>query len=121
MLSAQSVLNGSMLYLRETSVELLLSGVKVIKQCITNKGKAYKGRKCANKANAEYRYMQADMHNLFLAIGAVNAMRSNYNFQMQLMNAWDKMHPVSEWECTRSKKIASIQKNRNLVVENRCN
>lgn len=142
------------------------------KQCVTNKGKAYKGRKCANKANAEYRYMQADMHNLFPAIGAVNAMRSNYNFQMlphvqsefgscpmkidnkkaeppkeargriartylyfddtyarynmsksqkQLMNAWDKMYPVSEWECTRAKKIASIQKNRNEIVESRCN
>ncbi len=52
------------------------------KQCVTSKGKAYKGRRCANKANAEYRYMQADMYNLFPAIGAVNAMRSNYNFQM---------------------------------------
>lgn len=142
------------------------------KQCVTSKGKAYKGRKCANKANAEYRYMQADMHNLFPAIGAVNAMRSNYNFQMlphvqsefgscpmkinnkkaeppveargriartylymddtysrysmsksqkQLMSAWDKMYPVSEWECTRSKKIASIQRNRNEIVESRCN
>ena len=52
------------------------------KQCVSSKGKSYKGRKCANKANAEYRYMQADMHNLFPAIGAVNAMRSNYNFTM---------------------------------------
>ncbi|WP_022940467.1 endonuclease [Psychromonas hadalis] len=142
------------------------------KQCVTSKGKTYKGRKCANKVNAEYKYMQADMHNLFPAIGAVNAMRSNYNFQMlphvqsyfgscpmkidnkkaeppseargriartylymddtysrysmsksqkQLMNAWDKMYPVSEWECTRSKKIAKIQKNKNAIVESRCN
>jgi deoxyribonuclease-1 len=30
--------------------------------------------------NKEYRYMQADLYNLFPAIGAVNAMRSNYNF-----------------------------------------
>lgn len=50
--------------------------------CVNTKGKAYKGRKCANKTNKEYRYMQADMHNLFPAIGAVNAMRSNYNFQI---------------------------------------
>ncbi|GLS91971.1 endonuclease [Psychromonas marina] len=142
------------------------------KQCVTSTGKAYKGRKCANKTNDEYKYMQADMHNLFPAIGAVNAMRSNYNFQMlpqvesgfgscamkidnkkaeppveargriartylymddtyarynmsnsqkQLMNAWDKMYPVSEWECTRAKKIASIQKNKNEIVESRCN
>ena len=112
------------------------------------------------------------MHNLFPAIGAVNAMRSNYNFQMlphvksgfgscpmkidsrkaeppvearariartylymdgtysrysmsksqkQLMGAWDKMYPVSEWECTRAKKIANIQKNINEIVESRCN
>lgn len=141
-------------------------------QCVTSKGKSFKGRKCAEKVNPEYRYMQADMHNLFPAIGAVNGMRSNYNFQMlphvqsgfgsclmkiddkkaeppveargriartylymddtysrykmsksqkQLMNAWDKMYPVNEWECTRSKKIASIQKNKNEIVESRCN
>ncbi len=48
--------------------------------CVDKKGKAYKGRKCAEKVNNEYRYMQADMYNLFPAIGAVNASRSNYNF-----------------------------------------
>lgn len=30
----------------------------------------------------EYRYMQSDMYNLYPAIGAVNATRQNYNFQM---------------------------------------
>ena len=49
---------------------------------MSSKGKAYKGRRCANKVDAQYRYMQADMYNLYPAIGAVNAMRSNYNFQM---------------------------------------
>ncbi|AGH80997.1 putative endonuclease I [Psychromonas sp. CNPT3] len=52
------------------------------KMCVSSKGKAYKGRRCANKVDAQYRYMQADMYNLYPAIGAVNAMRSNYNFQM---------------------------------------
>ena len=51
-------------------------------QCVNSKGKPFKGRKCAEKINQEYRYMQADMYNLFPAIGAVNAMRSNYNFTM---------------------------------------
>jgi deoxyribonuclease-1 len=51
-------------------------------QCVDSKGKSFKGRKCAEKMNKEYRYMQADMHNLFPAIGAVNALRSNYNFAM---------------------------------------
>ena len=52
------------------------------KQCMDSKGKAFKGRKCAEKVNLEYRYMQADMFNLYPAIGAVNALRSNYNFTM---------------------------------------
>lgn len=51
-------------------------------ECVDNRGKAFKGRKCAEKVNAEYRLMQADMYNLYPAIGAVNAMRSNYNYQM---------------------------------------
>ena len=51
-------------------------------QCVDNRGKAFKGRKCAEKANREYRLMQADMYNLYPAIGAVNAARSNYNYQM---------------------------------------
>ncbi len=51
-------------------------------ECVDNRGKAFKGRKCAEKVNAEYRHMQADMYNLYPAIGAVNAMRSNYNYAM---------------------------------------
>ena len=52
------------------------------KQCLNSKGKTFKGRKCAEKVNTEYRHMQADMFNLYPAIGAVNALRSNYNFTM---------------------------------------
>jgi len=51
-------------------------------ECITKKGKKFKGRNCAGKVNTEYRYMQADMYNLYPAIGAVNASRSNYNFTL---------------------------------------
>ena len=50
--------------------------------CVDKKGKAFKGRKCAEKANAAFRYMQADLYNLYPAIGAVNAMRSNYRYSM---------------------------------------
>jgi deoxyribonuclease-1 len=49
-------------------------------KCVKKNGKLFKGRNCANKMSKEYRYMQADLYNLFPAIGAVNAMRSNYNF-----------------------------------------
>jgi deoxyribonuclease-1 len=51
-------------------------------KCINSKGKTFKGRKCANKVDEKYRYLQADMFNLYPAIGAVNALRSNYNFTM---------------------------------------
>ena len=50
--------------------------------CVDKNGKSYKGRKCAGKANKEYRLMEADMYNLYPSIGAVNAIRSNHNFQM---------------------------------------
>lgn len=52
------------------------------KQCINSKGKSFKGRRCAEKVNTEYRYMQSDMFNLYPAVGAVNALRSNYSFTM---------------------------------------
>jgi deoxyribonuclease I len=139
--------------------------------CVSSKGKAFKGRRCAEKVNAEYRYMQADMYNLYPAIGAVNASRSNFNFvmlgnvknsfgscamkianrkaeppeasrgiiartylymdslyphykmsrqQRQLMNAWNKIYPVSAWECERAKRIQAVQGNPNLVVQQSC-
>ncbi|GEA59151.1 endonuclease [Vibrio comitans] len=52
------------------------------KECVNSKGKSFKGRRCAEKMNTEYRYMQSDMFNLYPAIGAVNALRQNYNFTM---------------------------------------
>lgn len=51
-------------------------------ECVDNRGKEFRGRKCAEKVNQEYRLMQADMYNLYPAIGAVNAMRSNFNYAM---------------------------------------
>jgi len=53
-------------------------------ECVSSKGKAYKGRKCCEKVNKEYRIMQADMHNLFPAVGELNADRSNYRFDFEL-------------------------------------
>mgnify|MGYP005988765113 CR=1 FL=1 len=140
-------------------------------QCVSSRGKSFKGRRCAEKVSTEYRLMQADMFNLYPAIGSVNALRSNYNFTMlpsaqsdfgscamkidnrkaeppelargeiartylymesaykrynmstsqrKLMNAWDKMYPVNNWECDRAKKISSLQKSENNVVKSRC-
>lgn len=140
-------------------------------ECIDNRANSFKGRKCAEKVNMEYRYMQSDMYNLYPAIGAVNAARQNYNFTMlsgaqssfgscpmkiegnkveppepargaiartykymvqvyprynmsdqqtKLMDAWDTMYPVEAWECTRAKRIESIQGNENSVVKTQC-
>lgn len=50
--------------------------------CVKNNGKPFKGRACAEKANREFRFMQADLYNLYPAIGAVNAARSNYRYTM---------------------------------------
>ena len=47
--------------------------------CVSKKGKKYKGRRCAEKVNKQYRRMQADMYNLYPAIGEVNDRRSNYS------------------------------------------
>ncbi len=50
--------------------------------CVNPNGKTFKGRKCAEKVNYDFRLMQAELYNLYPAIGAVNAMRQNYNFQL---------------------------------------
>ena len=44
-------------------------------------GKPFKGRRCAELASEEFRFMEADLHNLFPSVGSVNATRSNYNFE----------------------------------------
>lgn len=140
--------------------------------CYNTNGTSFKGRKCAEKVNQEYRYMQSDMYNLYPAIGSVNATRLNYNFtqfkndtpssfgscqmkikdkkaeppphargviartyryfettypryrmsasQRQLMQTWDKMYPVTEWECIRACRIERIQGNENKIVKEQC-
>lgn len=140
--------------------------------CVDKKGKSFKGRKCAEEANREFRLMQADMYNLYPAVGAVNASRSNFNFTQfskdtpssfgicevkiydrkvevpehargkvaraylymedayprykmsksnrKLMQAWNKMYPVTLDECTRTKIIESMQQNENRIVKELC-
>lgn len=51
-------------------------------KCVDSKGHTFKGRKCAEKINMQFRYMQADMHNLVPAIGEINGLRSNYSFSL---------------------------------------
>ena len=42
------------------------------------------------------------------------------NAQTQLMQAWDNTYPVSQWECERDQKIATIQGNHNTFVTHQC-
>ena len=50
--------------------------------CVDSRGRSFKGRKCAEKVNPEYRRMQADMYNLYPAVGEINGLRSNYSMAM---------------------------------------
>ncbi|SHJ35400.1 deoxyribonuclease-1 [Malonomonas rubra DSM 5091] len=50
--------------------------------CVDSKGNVFKGRKCAEKLNKQFRYMQADMHNLVPAIGELSDQRSSSSFAM---------------------------------------
>ncbi|MBP3730902.1 MAG: endonuclease [Mailhella sp.] len=50
--------------------------------CVHKDGKPYRGRKCAELTNEEFRRMEGDLHNLYPAIGCVNAARGNKNFAM---------------------------------------
>ena len=46
---------------------------------MSQKGKRYKGRRCASKVSLEFRLMEADLYNVQPAIGEVNGRRSNYS------------------------------------------
>ncbi len=48
--------------------------------CIDSKGQSYKGHKCVEKINIQFRHMQADMHNLVPVIGELSRLRSNDPF-----------------------------------------
>ncbi|PID58676.1 endonuclease I [candidate division KSB3 bacterium] len=48
--------------------------------CFDSKGSPIPNRKCTEKNSKQFRYMQADLHNLRPVIGAVNGLRSNYEF-----------------------------------------
>lgn len=49
-------------------------------KCVKSNGKKYKGRKCCSKVNKQFKFMEADLHNLVPSIGELNADRKNYRF-----------------------------------------
>jgi len=50
------------------------------KLCVDKKGKRYKGRKCCEKIDPQFKQMEAELYNLWPADGLVNAKRSNYSY-----------------------------------------
>ena len=50
-------------------------------ECVDSLGRHFRGRKCVGRVNEEFRRMEADLYNLYPAVGSVNALRSNFNFQ----------------------------------------
>ncbi len=45
-------------------------------------GKAYKGRRCCEKIDPIFRQIEAELYNIFPAVGIINQVRSNYRFSM---------------------------------------
>jgi deoxyribonuclease-1 len=43
-------------------------------------GKHYKGRKCCEKSNYQFREMESELYNLWPAVGLVNIARSNFSY-----------------------------------------
>lgn len=48
--------------------------------CRSRKGKAYQGRNCCERVDAEFREMYHDLHNLVPAVGEINKARKHYRF-----------------------------------------
>jgi deoxyribonuclease-1 len=71
-------------------------------KCVTQKGRKFKGRKCAKKISKQYRKMQADLYNLQPAIGEVNKLRRNY--QIGIINGEIREFGLCDIEI-RNKKI----------------
>ena len=48
--------------------------------CTNSKGKPYKGRRCCEKVDPQFRAMVSDLRNLVPAVGELNGDRSNFSF-----------------------------------------
>ena len=45
-------------------------------------GKEYKGRKCCDKIDADFKRVEAELYNLWPAVGLINQARSNFKFSV---------------------------------------
>lgn len=72
--------------------------------CTTKKGKSYKGRRCCSKVDADFKRMEADLHNLVPAVGELNGDRSNY--RMAVITGEDRTYGACDFEIDSSRKVA---------------
>ena len=52
------------------------------KICVKKNGKRYGGRKCCEKIDKSFRRAEAELYNLWPAVGLVNGKRSNFQYAM---------------------------------------
>jgi len=52
------------------------------KLCVDKKGKWYRGRRCCKKINPTFKKAEAELYNLWPAVGVINQLRSNYRFSL---------------------------------------
>ncbi len=50
--------------------------------CTSSKGRPYKGRRCCEKVDPQFRAMVSDLRNMVPAVGELNGDRSNFSFSM---------------------------------------
>ncbi|HAU0297831.1 TPA: endonuclease [Legionella pneumophila] len=50
--------------------------------CEDKHGKPYKGRRCCEKIDEQFRHVEAELYNLWPEVGVVNQARSNYRFSV---------------------------------------
>lgn len=72
-------------------------------ECVNSKGKSYRGRKCCQKVDAEFRRIEADPYNIVPAIGELNADRQNFAYSE--IPGEKREYGACDFEVDRKRKI----------------
>lgn len=73
-------------------------------ECVSTEGKPYRGRKCCQKVDAEFRRIEADPYNIVPAIGELNADRQNFPYSE--IPGEKREYGACDFEVDTKKKIA---------------
>ena len=77
-------------------------------------GKHYKGRKCCEKSDYDFRQMESELYNLWPAVGLVNIARSNYSYGV--VNSTDKFYGCNFKINRASKEVEPANKVKGIVA-----